>query len=305
MKLTDPSEAAPSPVRLVDDSPVTSILPIEHQLEKLQRDLLAVTNELAELRQRDETLKFYTHRLDEELRLAARVQQDFLPRSLPTVERLRFTALYRPAGFVSGDLYDVMRLDESHIGLYMADAVGHGMPAPLLTMFLKNALVTKEIFQGGYRLLTPGQALGRLNDALVAQNLSQATFATGVYATIDTRTLTMTLARGGHPSPIRLTRSGDVFPIEAEGSLLGIFAGETFAETTVQLEPGDRIFLFTDGVEVAFGSEQTLDMQQWRDQIKARRDLPTAEIVADLAAHLDAPQRPLRDDLTMIVMDIG
>src|SRR5437764_10173836 len=105
MKLVDENEAAQvSPVRLVescDPSPTTSILPIEHQLEKLQRDLLAVTTELAELRQRDDTLKFYTHRLDEELRLAARVQQDFLPRSLPSVERLRFSALYRPAGFVS------------------------------------------------------------------------------------------------------------------------------------------------------------------------------------------------------------
>src|SRR5947207_11229487 len=95
------------------------------------------------------------HRLDEELRLAARVQQDFLPKSLPSVGDVRFQYLFRPAGHVSGDLYDVMRLDETHVGFYMADAVGHGMPAALLTMFLKQALTTKEIFPGGYRLLPP------------------------------------------------------------------------------------------------------------------------------------------------------
>ncbi|HEX8524051.1 MAG TPA: PP2C family protein-serine/threonine phosphatase [Tepidisphaeraceae bacterium] len=279
------------------------IPPIEAELDRLQRDLLAVQQELEDLRQRDETLKFYTQRLDEELKLAARVQQDFLPKSMPSVGPLRFHTIYRPAGFVSGDLYDVTRLDESHVALYMADAVGHGMPAALLTMFLKNALKTKEILPGGYRLLSPGQALERLNDALVAQNLSQATFATAVYAVVDTKSLTLTLARAGHPSPIRLGRSGEMDAIEADGSLLGIFPDEKFSETTVQLSPGDRVFLFTDGVEVAFCGDRSLDTQQWREEILARRELETSALVSELAAKVDGGQ--LKDDLTMIVMDVG
>ena len=79
-------------------------------------------------------------------------------------------------GYVSGDLYDVMRLDETHIGFYMADAVGHGMPAALLTMFIKNALVTKEIGPGGYRLLAPGETIAKLNEVLLGQNLSNEFF---------------------------------------------------------------------------------------------------------------------------------
>src|SRR5207237_10699401 len=117
------------------------------------------------------------------------VEQAFWPKPLPRVRNLRFRTLVRPAGHVRGDLYDVMRLDESHIGFYMADAVGHGMPAALLTMFLKQALVTKEIQPGTYRLLDPSLTMARLNDALVEQNLSHATFATAIYGHVDTRPL--------------------------------------------------------------------------------------------------------------------
>ncbi len=131
---------------MADLGPVKEIV---HQLDSVQKEMDGLREELNLLRRRDETLNFYMHRLDEELRLAARLQQDFLPKSLPNVGRLHFHTLFRPAGYVSGDLYDVMRLDERRIGFYMADAVGHGMPAALLTMFLKHALVTKE-------LLTPG-----------------------------------------------------------------------------------------------------------------------------------------------------
>src|SRR3954462_6644719 len=207
---------------------VQSILPelgpgmLEGQLDAVQREVNSLRGELDLLRRRDETLNYYMQRLDEELRLAARLQQDFLPKSLPQLGRVRFHTLFRPAGYVSGDLYDVMRLDERHVGFYMADAVGHGMPAALLTMFIKNALVTKEITQGSYRLLDPAQAIARLNEALVAQNLSYATFATAPYGLINTETLEVSFARGGHPNPVLLHADGTTEDLCADGSLLGI-----------------------------------------------------------------------------------
>src|SRR5688500_2414418 len=237
-----------------------SPLSIEQHVVQVQAEIDQLKQEVNILRRRDETLKFYMHRLDEELRLAARLQQDFLPKSLPQIGRVHFHTLFRPAGYVSGDLYDVMRLDEFHVGFYMADAVGHGMPAALLTMFLKNALVTKEITPSGYRLLPPGQSMARLNAALVDQNLSQATFATALYGSIDTRTLRLTFARGGHPSPILITGDGRLTSLDADGSLLGIFPGEEFAESGVDLHSGDRVFVFSDGIEVAFSGDETTDM---------------------------------------------
>ena len=91
--------------------------------------------------------------LQEEMRLAARLQQDFLPRSLPEVGAVRFGVLFRPVSWLSGDIYDIARLDETHVGFYVVDAMGHGMPAALLTMFVKKALQTKRIIGNTYQII--------------------------------------------------------------------------------------------------------------------------------------------------------
>ena len=277
---------------------------IAQPLESLQHEIDLLHAEVNALRRRDDALKFYMHRLDEEMRLAARLQQDFLPKDLPRIGPVRFHTLFRPAGYVSGDLYDVMRLDETHVGFYMADSVGHGMPAALLTMFMKNALVTKQIDASGYRLLPPAQTMARLNDSLVAQNLSHATFATAIYGLIDTRSLQLTFARGGHPNPIILRGDSGMECLRTDGSLLGIFPDETFAETTVQLAPGDRMIVFTDGIEVAFSDDATADSVRWREELWLRRGLCTEELLRDFAEHEDQQAGSLspKDDLTMIVV---
>jgi serine phosphatase RsbU (regulator of sigma subunit) len=318
------SAAAAVALRLVDTAPAAAdvafaspqpppelkLVPAsapEQALDAVLRELDALRVELDQLRRRDDSLHHTMRRLDEELKLAGRVQQDFLPKQLPAVGPVRFHTLFRPAGHVSGDLYDVMRLDEAHVGFYMADAVGHGMPAALLTMFLKQALVTKEIHAAGYRLLEPAQTMARLNDALVGQNLSQATFATALYGHLDTRTLRLTFAKGGHPSPILLTRGGELRPLDSEGSLLGIFPNEQFAQATVQLEPGDRVFVYSDGIELAFSDTPSPDSDQWRQELHVRRTLPAEQIVREFAAHLDrGTPNPdsTRDDLTVIAIEV-
>src|SRR5688572_28776905 len=203
---------------------------IERQVESVAREVESLRDELDLMRRRDDALNTYLRKMDEELRLAARLQQDFLPKSMPQVGRVRFHTLFRPAGYVSGDLYDVSRLDEKRVGFYMADAVGHGVPAALLTMFIKHALQTKEIDPRGkgYRLLEPGETLRRLNERLIDQNLSHSTFATALYGTIDVETLEVTVSRAGHPHPIILRANGSVETLRVEGSLLGIFPEETY-----------------------------------------------------------------------------
>src|SRR5256885_4306186 len=172
--LLDALRGSFAPGSATQDQTLTHIQHIERQMESLQGEITSLQDEVNLLRRRDETLNFYMQRVDEEMRLAARLQQDFLPKTLPQLGKVRFHSLYRPAGYVSGDLYDVMRLDESHVGFYMADAVGHGMPAALLTMFIKNALITKQITPEGYRLLAPGETMAGLNDSIISQNLSYA-----------------------------------------------------------------------------------------------------------------------------------
>ena len=276
------------------------------ELENLQSELDSLKTEINFLRRRDETLNFYMSRLDEELRLAARLQQDFLPKKLPQVDPLRFHTLYRPAGYVSGDLYDVFRLDEAHVGFYMADAVGHGMPAALLTMFIKNALVTKQITPEGYRLLQPSEALARLNDTLVDQNLTQATFATAVYGTIHTKTLVCNFARAGHPYPLLMRDDGTVVNLEADGGLLGIFPNDVYQDQQIQLRAGDRLFVYSDGIEIAFADDHALNTQQWRVELENRRNMPVDRLLLELSQNLDRETGSLapKDDVSIIVAEV-
>jgi sigma-B regulation protein RsbU (phosphoserine phosphatase) len=280
--------------------------PLQEELSDILCEIDALRSEVEALRSRDRTVHFHMQRLDDELRLAARLQQDFLPKSLPQIGSVRFHTLFRPAGYVSGDLYDVMRLDEKHVGFYMADAVGHGMPAALLTMFIKNALVTKEITADGYRLLRPAQTMAKLNDALVSQNLSNASFATALYGLINTETGNVSFARGGHPSPIILRADGTVQIPHIEGCLLGIFENEPFADCTLKLEPGDRLFLFTDGIEVVFGGEKIIDATEWGTEIQRLRHLSTPAMLEFFSNQMQQSAGSLapKDDLTIIVVEM-
>ena len=101
--------------------------------------------------------------IDDEMELARRIQQSMLPQTLPDLPPVRFGVYYRPCGRVGGDFYDVFRLDEDHVGFYIADVCGHGVPAALMTIFLKKAVPTKDIFGKDYRLIPPGEVLKRLN----------------------------------------------------------------------------------------------------------------------------------------------
>jgi sigma-B regulation protein RsbU (phosphoserine phosphatase) len=278
------------------------------QNTQLREQMEALRAELNDLRRRDETLNFYLHRVDEEMRLAARLQQDFLPKALPAVGRLSFHSLFRPAGYVSGDLYDVTRLDERHVGFYMADAVGHGVPAALLAMFLKHALETKDASD---RLLEPGETLNRLNRLVLDQGLSHSTFATALYGTIDTETLELRFARAGHPCPILMRADGIVEELDSHGCLLGVFDDESFDTFSTTLRPGDRMLIYTDGIEVAFWDDQhtqeAQELHRWRRELVARRHLDAEHLLSAFDRDLDAEKGSLaqRDDLTMLLIDVA
>jgi sigma-B regulation protein RsbU (phosphoserine phosphatase) len=294
-------------MRLVREDDV-AVPPVEQpgDILSLQREVAELQEEIGQLRRRGEKLNYHLSRIDEELKLAARLQQDFLPKTLPQIGQIHFHTLFRPAGHVSGDFYDVLRLDERHIGFYIADAVGHGVPAALLTMFIKHALATKQIGLGGYRLLTAAETMGRLNDTLIEQALSAATFATALYGTINIQTREITFARAGHPLPMVLRKNGQIESLDCEGGLLGVFPDEQFEECTVTLDVGDRLLLVTDGVEVAFGSDIATSQQRWYDELNARKNLPAEQFLQEFGDLIDSAGEgiSLRDDLTMLILEI-
>ncbi len=262
---------------------------IEHYMGQLEKWAFALNNRFEELHQ--------------ELRLAWRVQQDFLPKQLPKSMKLRFAALYRPASWVSGDIYDVFQLDEKHIGFYIADVVGHGVAAGLMTLFVKRALVTKEITGQSYRLLSPDQALSRLNVELSNLELPEHQFVTALYGMVNVQTCELTFARAGHPHPMLITPDGQPMKVDLDGSLLGVFPEAVFPKKQTTLAPGSKLVLFTDGLEQAFGDET--GEEKMREQILKLAHLPAEEMIDALSGVLDCQENSLHpaDDITAVVIE--
>ena len=222
-----------------------------HALIERQSTVDQLTAELRTTRRFQGGLRGQMEKIHEELELAAGVQREFLPRTLPNINGVEIHVMFRPAGYVSGDIYDVQRLDEDHIGFFIADAVGHGVPAALMTMVLTRSLVTKQVLAGDYRIIPPGEVLERLNREMVDRHGESPRFATAVYGLINTRTRHVTIAGAGHPAPL-IIRGDQIDRVETQGGLLGVFADDRFDETSFTLEPGQALVLYSDGFETAF-----------------------------------------------------
>ncbi len=256
-------------------------------------------------------------KIDEELRLAAKLQQEFLPISLPDCGHAQFKVLYRPAGYVSGDIYDLIRLDDDHVGIFIADAAGHGVPAALMTMYIKRALHSIETdvtSPTGTRVVPPDEAMARLNNDMLRQQTGRVRFVTACYGVVNCQTMEISLARAGHPFPLWLHTDGTVTTLEPDGMLLGVFPDNAYELWHCRLQPGDRLLLYSDGFEMAFPQP---DHQHSRDRCPANmqyteefKDLavgPLDQAMARLEHKLDQQIGSLnqRDDLTVLCISAG
>lgn len=253
--------------------------------------------------------------VDQEMRLAGRLQRDFLPDLTHPFGNAQFAAAFCPISWVSGDIFDVFRIDKDTTAFYIADAVGHGMAASLLTMFIKRAIVSTRPGVEGTTVLTPGQTMGALNAALAEQALPNCQFVTACYGLFNDRTLKLQLARGGHPYPFLISSDGDISELQPAGGLLGIFGGERFPTLEIQLRPRDKILLYTDGVELAFCDRRPSPQRSnpastpangWLNAVTPRAALPIQRLIGELqtCATLEPPSAEPHDDLTLLGFEV-
>jgi hypothetical protein len=214
----------------------------------MRRSLKSLRRDLATRRRRSERT---SRRYERQLRLARQIQRELVPQTLPQLERVEFSVFFRPTEYVSGDTYDVHRLDEHHVAIAVADGSGHGIPAALLTVFIRRALRGKEILGDSYRLLPPDEVLRRLNEELLETGLSGSRFVAAVYAVLDTRNLVLEVARAGAPYPILRRRDGNVQLLQPRGGILGVLPEARYELQRQQLWPGDEILFYSDGLEAA------------------------------------------------------
>lgn len=264
--------------------------------------------ELDHLLRLGEQLNRYFGEIDQEMRLAGRLQGDFLPRELPQIPPYHFEILYRPASWVSGDMYDVFRVDEHHLGVFIADAMGHGVAAGLLTMFLRQALRPKQINGSDYRIVPPSEVLGLLHECLLRQRLPNSQFVTAVYGLLETETGVLTLARAGHPYPLVVDPSGSVREVRSNGSLLGLAdVPSDFEETQVTIGADEKLVLYTDGVEelIVVPGSDVGDTCTYTDMFQQLAKLSAADFTSALGQHLDTRAGSLHpaDDITLVLLE--
>lgn len=244
-------------------------------------------------------------KLHDELTLAGHVQAELLPKRLPEVAGLDFGVFFRPTQYVSGDIYDVAELDEDHVRFFLADAVGHGVPAALLTMIISRGL---QMTAKEDRSMHPGEALARLNEELLRCQRETPRFATAVYGVVNRRTREVTLASAGHPQPL-VADAGGFRKVSVEGSLLGIFPDVEYEEASIVLEHGQTLIVYSDGFERVFPqpeggelSEEHIGRLSSVCGSRADRSLP--EAMVDLAMLLNEQAGSLHqeDDLTVVAV---
>jgi sigma-B regulation protein RsbU (phosphoserine phosphatase) len=261
-----------------------------------------LSEKTAEVHRINKRLQQAYQQIDQELELARRIQESFLPRKLPELPQVRFAVHYQPCNRVGGDFYDIFRLDEQHLGFYVADAMGHGVPASLLTVFVKTGVRAKEITGSQYRLVPPDEVLHRLNRDLIAQQLSDMPFITMVYVLYNHRDGILHFSRSGHPYPLHIPREGEPRLLQIEGSLLGVF-DTRYAVRTEQLKPGDKVLLYTDGMDAAGWNGTPVGVQSLVAFAGEHRQTPVDELVRLVPLELFRTTRQT-DDLTVLGLEV-
>lgn len=240
-------------------------------------------------------------RLNGELEAAANIQRDMLPRELPDQEEFDVCAAMHPAKEIGGDFYDFFPVDEDHLEVVIADVSGKGVPAALI-MALSKMLI-KDHTKTGIPL---GEVFTSVNRLLCEGNETNV-FVTAFMAVLELSTGKLTYVNAGHNPPlIRLGDGGFAYMDIAPGMLLGIFDGIRYTQNELVMAPGDRLFLYTDGVTEAMNASDALyGNDRLRAYLNAHGTEDAASVLRGLKADIDAfaDAREQCDDITVLMLD--
>ncbi len=274
---------------------------LQDAVYRLEEKLKAVT-------ERERAYRRAMTRLEDELKAAGALQRAFLPAQAPAIDGITTRVLFRPCTDVSGDAYDIIRIDDTHVAFVVTDATGHGVSAALLSTLIRRTLRDLPHERSGDKVPCPVGVLERANNELSSLGLDDCQFVAAVYAVLNECSGAVRLARGGTPFPVVLRNGQAPRVITSDGPILGAMAGARFDIIDFVLEPGDRLLLYSDGVEplIGAGSSAASVEQAWATAT-AVSTTPSATLTTDAlferietAIHAGGA---LSDDVTLLSIE--
>ena len=266
------------------------------EIRSMQADIVSYTGDLARISAEKE-------RARTEMNLAAKIQRSVLPEDssiLSGREKFELAAMMLPAKDVGGDFYDFFLRDDTHLVFLIADVSGKGIPAALFMMSVKNLLCTRAAAGG-----TPAEIFSEVNAQLCAKNPAHM-FVTVWMGILDLETGVITAANAGHEQPAIRGNDGIFRLLEDRHSFVIGGSGKTkFTEYEIHLEPGDAIFLYTDGVpEANDASGGFFEESRMVSALNTSALSHPKEILAEVLNHTEAFTAGAEqyDDLTMLCL---
>lgn len=239
--------------------------------------------------------------LDEELRMAAQVQQDLLPRFAPTVAGLDYAGLCRPARGVSGDYFDFIPHANGRLGLLLADVSGKGISGALLGASL-HSWVRSHALEAGDQC---GDMMVKLSGMLF-ETTARERYATVFYGVYDPLAGTLTYANAGHYPPM-LIRGGVCTRLDSLTPPVGLLPVLAAVQNTVQLQAGDWLIVFSDGIpEATNGAGAEFGDEKLRDTVTSSNGAAAAHVCDRICAAVESHSRGQRqaDDITLIAVRV-
>ncbi len=252
------------------------------QVARFGDGVIATTRDVADLVAAEQEAIAATARLEAERTAVRLMQAAALPAVLPAITGLEFAASYRPADRrqpVGGDWYDAFVLADGRVALVIADVSGHGAPAAVFMVQVRN------VFRAlGDEHADPGHVLARADQVTSALGTSESPFVTCCYAVLDVAGRTLSWAQAGHFSPLLVRRGGTATYLpERPGPPLALGLSKAYPTSSIALEPGDRVVLFTDGLVERRREHLDVGLERLGLFAAERADLPIVSFVDALA----------------------
>jgi sigma-B regulation protein RsbU (phosphoserine phosphatase) len=238
--------------------------------------------------------------LKRELIEARELQENLLTQSASTLPGLQIAVQWQPAATIGGDYIAAFDIDDEHTALCVADVVGKGLPAALLLSSFQAALTSLAA-----QYIAPAEVSARLNNVLYA-TIPLHKFVTSFYGVVNAKPRTLTFTNCGHNPPVLVHASGECLQLDAGGSVLGGFPDSRYVQGEIELRPGDRLLLFTDGLSEAvnkdgeqFGEQRLLRlMRDNRDRSAEELKIILFSEVGEFCGHR------FQDDAALMVVAV-